>query len=44
MCQHADQMGANAIIAIMYDATEIGQNMTEVLAYGTAVIVEPEQR
>ena len=44
MCQHADQMGANAIIAIMYDATEISQNMTEVLAYGTAVIVEPEQR
>ena len=43
MAQHADQMGANAIIAIKYDATDMGNNMTEVLAYGTAVIVEPEQ-
>ena len=42
MAQHADQMGANAIIAIKYDATDLGNNMTEVLAYGTAVIVEPE--
>jgi uncharacterized protein YbjQ (UPF0145 family) len=42
MAQHADQMGANAIIAIKYDATDMGNNMTEVLAYGTAVIVEPE--
>ncbi len=42
MIQHADQMGANAIVGIRYDATELGSNMTEVLAYGTAVTVEPE--
>ncbi len=42
MVQHADSTGANAIVGIRYDATELGNNMTEVLAYGTAVIVEPE--
>jgi uncharacterized protein YbjQ (UPF0145 family) len=42
MLQHAQEMGANAIIGIRYDATELAENMTEVLAYGTAVIVEPE--
>jgi uncharacterized protein YbjQ (UPF0145 family) len=42
MVQHAEQMGANAIIAMKYDATDLGNNMTEVLAYGTAVIVEPD--
>ncbi|MCL4535484.1 MAG: heavy metal-binding domain-containing protein [Bacteroidetes bacterium] len=41
MLEHADQMGANAIVGIRYDATELGNNMTEVLAYGTAVVVEP---
>lgn len=41
MAQHADKMGANAIVGIRYDATELASNMTEVLAYGTAVIVEP---
>ncbi len=40
MMQHAQQMGANAIIGVRYDATELGSNMTEVLAYGTAVVVE----
>lgn len=40
MVQHAEQMGANAIIGIRYDATEIMQGVTEVLAYGTAVTVE----
>ncbi len=39
---HAAQLGANAIIGFRYDTTEIAQGMTEVLAYGTAVIVEPE--
>jgi uncharacterized protein YbjQ (UPF0145 family) len=39
---HAAQIGANAIISFGYDTTEIAQGMTEVLAYGTAVIVEPE--
>jgi uncharacterized protein YbjQ (UPF0145 family) len=42
MVQHAEQMGANAVIAVKYDATELGANMTEVLAYGTAAVVEPE--
>lgn len=40
MIQHARQMGANAIIAMRYDATEIAPGVTEVLCYGTAVIVE----
>ena len=41
MCAHATERGANAIIGIRYDATEIGQGVTEVLCYGTAVVVEP---
>ncbi len=41
MCAHATKLGANAIIGLRYDATEIGQGITEVLCYGTAVIVEP---
>lgn len=41
MLEHAGQMGANAVIGARYDATEIMQGVTEVLAYGTAVIVEP---
>jgi uncharacterized protein YbjQ (UPF0145 family) len=40
MMQHAKEMGANAIIAFRYDATEIMGGVTEVLAYGTAVVVE----
>src|SRR5579871_2478443 len=40
MMQHADQMGANAIIGVRYDATEVMQGVTEVLCYGTAVVVE----
>ncbi len=39
--QHAAQLGANAIIGFSYDTTEIAQGMTEVLAYGTAVMAEP---
>jgi uncharacterized protein YbjQ (UPF0145 family) len=42
MCQHAQQHGANAIISMRYDATELMAGLTEVLCYGTAVIVEPE--
>jgi len=42
MIQHASEAGANAIIGVRYDATEIAQGCTEVLAYGTAVIVAPE--
>ena len=40
MMQHAAEHGANAVIAVRYDATEIMQGVTEVLAYGTAVQVE----
>ncbi len=43
MVQHATELGANAIIAARYDATEIASGVTEVLAYGTAVVVEPTQ-
>jgi uncharacterized protein YbjQ (UPF0145 family) len=42
MIQHAAEMGANAIVGARYDATEIMTGATEVLAYGTAVIVEPQ--
>jgi len=41
MCEHAAQGGANAIIGMRYDANEITDGITEVLAYGTAVSVEP---
>ena len=41
MLQHAAALGANAVIGARYDATEIMQGVTEVLSYGTAVIVEP---
>jgi len=41
MIQHATQMGANAIIGVRYDATEVMNGVTEVLCYGTAVVVEP---
>ncbi len=41
MIQHAGEMGANAIIAMRYDANEIGPGITEVLAYGTAVVIAP---
>jgi uncharacterized protein YbjQ (UPF0145 family) len=41
MCEHAQQRGANAIIAMHYDATELMAGLTEVLCYGTAVVVEP---
>jgi uncharacterized protein YbjQ (UPF0145 family) len=38
---HAEAMGANAVLAMRYDANEIAAAVTEVLAYGTAVVVEP---
>src|ERR671913_573795 len=41
MIQHATEIGANAIIGARYDTTELSTGVTEVLAYGTAVIVEP---
>ena len=41
MLQHAEALGANAVIGARYDATEVMQGVTEVLSYGTAVEVEP---
>ena len=41
LTEHAQAMGANAILAMRYDANEIAAAVTEVLAYGTAVVVEP---
>jgi uncharacterized protein YbjQ (UPF0145 family) len=41
LVEHAGEAGANAIIAMRYDANEIMEGITEVLAYGTAVVVEP---
>ena len=41
MVEHAESLGANAIVGVRYDANEMGQGITEVLAYGTAVVVVP---
>jgi uncharacterized protein YbjQ (UPF0145 family) len=41
MIQHATELGANAVVGARYDTTELSTGVTEVLAYGTAVIVEP---
>ena len=41
MLAHAGELGANAVIGVRYDATEISAGITEVLCYGTAVFVEP---
>ena len=41
MLEHARGMGANAVIGVRYDATEVMSGVTEVLCYGTAVIVKP---
>ena len=40
MLRHAGELGANAVVGARYDATEVMQGVTEVLAYGTAVVVE----
>jgi len=40
MVQHAEELGANAVIGMRYDANEVMSGVTEVLAYGTAVVVE----
>lgn len=44
LIEHAMQRGANALLAVRYDAIEFLQGATEVIAYGTAVIVEPTKR
>ena len=43
MAQHAQEVGANAVVAMRYDANDVAQGVTEVLAYGTAVLVEPSR-
>jgi uncharacterized protein YbjQ (UPF0145 family) len=43
MCDHAQQLGANAIVAVRYDATEVMTGLTEVLCYGTAVVAAPRR-
>jgi uncharacterized protein YbjQ (UPF0145 family) len=43
MARHAEQMGGNAVIAVRYDANDVSAGVTEVLAYGTAVVVEPQR-
>ena len=43
MMKHAAELGANAVIGVSYDATEVMQGVTEVLCYGTAVVVERER-
>ena len=42
MLTHAGQLGANAVIGVRYDATEIAPGITEVLCYGTAVVIVPD--
>ena len=41
MVANAQAMGANAVVRMMFDSSEIGQTMSEIVAYGTAVVVEP---
>jgi uncharacterized protein YbjQ (UPF0145 family) len=43
MLRHAREMGANAVIGVRYDATEVGPGITEVLAYGTAVKIDAKE-
>ncbi len=42
MVQNAQSMGANAVLAMRFDSSELGQMMSEIVAYGTACIIEPE--
>src|SRR5688572_3347567 len=42
MLEHAEELGANAVVGIRYDANEVMSGVTEVLCYGTAQVVEPE--
>jgi len=39
---HAKQLGANAVLSVRFDTSEMGEVMTEILAYGTAVVIEPD--
>jgi uncharacterized protein YbjQ (UPF0145 family) len=42
LVQNATAMGANAVLRMQFDSSEIGQTMSEIVAYGTAVVIEPE--
>jgi uncharacterized protein YbjQ (UPF0145 family) len=42
MVDNARLLGANAIVGMRFDSSEIGSSLTEVVAYGTAVVVEPD--
>ena len=42
LAEHAKSLGANAVVSVAFDTSEMGGSMTEVLAYGTAVVVEPD--
>ncbi len=44
LAQNATVMGANAVVMMRFDSSEIGQTMSEIVAYGTAVVIEPEDR
>ncbi|MEM3637093.1 MAG: heavy metal-binding domain-containing protein [Conexivisphaerales archaeon] len=41
LAQHAESLGANAVISVMFDSTEIGNTMDEIIAFGTAVVISP---
>ena len=41
LADHAASMGANAVVSVMFDSTEIGTTMDEIIAFGTAVVVSP---
>jgi uncharacterized protein YbjQ (UPF0145 family) len=43
LIEHARQIGANAVVGLRYDASEVVNSATEVLCYGTAVVIEPEK-
>ena len=43
MVQNATAMGANAVVRMQFDSSEIGSTMSEIVAYGTAVVIEPER-
>lgn len=40
--QHAQQLGANAVVSVTFDSSELGEVMSEIIAFGTAVVVEPD--
>lgn len=42
LSEHARSLGANAVVSVRFDTSEMGAAMTEILAYGTAVVVEPD--